>query len=102
MVEAMICDVPIMSADCPYGPREILAPELKTHQLDEAYVNTRGILMPLDNSEKNVDLWVKTIATVLEDTKLKSQLSEGGREKIREFNNDYIISQWLAIISAAS
>lgn len=102
MVEAMICDVPVMSSDCPYGPREILAPELNILQLDKAHVNSRGILMPLDNSEKNIATWVGTIASVLDDAELKTRLSKGGRERILEFDTERIISQWLSVITPPS
>jgi glycosyltransferase involved in cell wall biosynthesis len=102
MVEAMICDVPVMSSDCPYGPREILAPELNVIQLDRAIVNSRGILMPLDNSDDHLETWVRAIILVLEDTDLRTRLSQGGSERICEFDKEKIISQWLSVITPSN
>jgi len=51
LIEALICGVPVVATDCPYGSREILAPETdyKKQLIDEIEKTSRGILVPISS-----------------------------------------------------
>jgi len=51
LIEALICGVPIVATDCPYGSREIIAPETEyTNRLsDKIEIGSRGILVPISS-----------------------------------------------------
>lgn len=47
LIEAMACGVPVVAADCKYGPREILAPHMDRHTpLNDAIETPYGVLTP--------------------------------------------------------
>lgn len=109
LVEALSCGVPVVSADCRFGPRELLAPntdflcETKQPELAEY-----GVLMPVLN-EKNCDtdrvlsareiMWVDFLADALEDDDLKKKYSEPGKRRAYDFHIDKIMPQWLECLS---
>ncbi len=98
LVEAMICGVPVVAADCPYGPREILAPHLESKVIAAPIVSSSGILMPLENSERTLRMWADTVGSLLKDYEVKNRVCRGAQERVREFDKDKIISQWLEVI----
>jgi len=55
LIEALACEIPIISTDCKSGPREILAPETDfNYQTSKPEFGKYGILMPVfDNKFKN-------------------------------------------------
>ncbi len=95
MIEAMICGVPVISSDCPYGPREILAPELNGPTVDKPYVNSTGVLMPLSNTDNSLDHWLQCVSSILENKEYRNKLVQGGLARVSEFNKEKIIVQWL-------
>jgi glycosyltransferase involved in cell wall biosynthesis len=98
MIEAMICGVPVISTDCPYGPREILAPELNGPPLDKPYMNSTGVLMPLSNTDNDLDHWLQCLSSILENNEYRNKLVQGGLARLSEFNKEKIIAQWLQIL----
>jgi glycosyltransferase involved in cell wall biosynthesis len=98
MIEAMICGIPVIASDCPYGPKEILAPDVNTLGVSEPYVTSNGILMPLDNSEENLRTWAQTINSLLDDEQLRHRLSKGGRERTQIYDKEAIVAQWVAML----
>ncbi len=108
IVEAMASGTPVISSDCPSGPGEIIAPELKQRgeiakQAEEAY----GVLMPpfenrfvaadepLSEDEK---LWVETLYGLLHDEEKLETLSRKGQQRAEDFRTEVIMAEWRRVI----
>lgn len=103
IIEAMACQVPVISYDCLAGPRELIAPETSwSSQCKEVSWNSCGVLVPAPTMEVKFD-------TVLEDcdkylanamlevynNPLKAELCiKKSMERIREFTPQEITAQW--------
>lgn len=108
LVEAMACGVPVVSADCPSGPREILAPDMEfAYQTKEPEFARYGILMPVfDGEYKKADdpltreekVWAETLSEILSNEKLLNEYGEKAKERALDFDMDKIIKQWLEVI----
>ena len=108
MLEALAMNLPIISADCLAGPREILAPNTSLDtKIDSYEVAEYGILTPrLENdcfdshSELNsaeTEL-AKAMMRLVSDEKLRKDLKTASNQRIRDFNKQNIISQWCSVI----
>jgi glycosyltransferase involved in cell wall biosynthesis len=69
LIEAMTCGTPIVAADCPYGPREVLQD------------GKAGLLV----SPRSAAALAEGIERVLLDSALAARLSAAGRERARDF-----------------
>lgn len=99
MVEAMMCKVPVVAADCPYGPKEILAPErVMSATCEEPYISTMGVLMPRV-SASTVAMWVEMIETLVSQPALRKQLSDRAFERARSFNKENVVDSWQKVIT---
>ncbi len=78
LLEAMVCGVPVISTDCPYGPREII----------DNGVN--GILIPTDN----VDALIEAIKKLLQNKELKEKLVLNGFQKVMKFDISKVVKDY--------
>lgn len=82
LIEAMRCNIPIISTDCDFGPKEILEN------------GENGILVPVGNVEK----MAKAILLLLNNQKLSQYFIEKGKRKVSEFGIERSVAEYEKII----
>ena len=108
LVEAMACDVCVVSSDCRSGPREILAPNTDfSHQTQKPEFAEYGVLMPVFEvkyksaeeplGEKEM-MWVETVDKLLEDENLRKSYSEKAKQRAENFRIEKIVQEWKEVL----
>jgi glycosyltransferase involved in cell wall biosynthesis len=82
LLEAMALDLPIIAADCDFGPRELL---------DEGRF---GILVPIKNEKALREAMIR----VLIDQNLRQQLRVKSRERIQSFRVEEMIRKYKELL----
>jgi glycosyltransferase involved in cell wall biosynthesis len=108
IIEALACGAPVISADCPSGPREILAPERPDAPAPHApEFASAGVLMPpFDGKRREASvpltateaLWTNLLATALAKGDLKARYQEAGRARARAFTLEAIGPEWRQLL----
>ena len=83
-IEAQVCGLPIVSTDCPGGPREIL--------LD----GDAGTLVPVGDASAMAE----GIVRYLESPELAARHVAKGKEALTRFRSDLVADQYLALLEA--
>lgn len=78
LVEAMICGCPVISADCPSGPREILAS------------GQWGVLIPVGDQVAVV----QAVINLLQNPQRRKDLADLGRQRAQAFDIEKITEQY--------
>jgi glycosyltransferase involved in cell wall biosynthesis len=104
--EAMTCGIPVVSTDCPTGPREMLAPttEAPNAPLRQAERAEYGILMPMltepASLAADITCWTNTLDQLLRDAAAREQLATAARRRSNDFTPEHIFAQWRSLITA--
>tara|TARA_R110002049_G_scaffold185127_1_gene353354 strand:+ start:7718 stop:8953 length:1236 start_codon:yes stop_codon:yes gene_type:complete len=101
LIEAVASSIPVLAADCPWGPRSILAgptdilpfPERVTTPLQLEH----GTLMPLPTDSKSLEAWAGEIIKALQ-TKVIPRSSEATRQAISRFDIETAGPEWMQVI----
>lgn len=98
LVEALACELPIISTDCQSGPREILAPnsDISFQLENNIELAEYGILTPI----KNVDKLQEVMNLMINDESLRKNYQEKTKHRTKDFRIDKIIKQYEEIICA--
>lgn len=102
--EAMICGLPVLSTDCPTGPREILAPATATPAvpLRVAERGPYGVLLPMLTQAATLAadqvVWTDALERLLANSAEREQLSQAARIRMQDFTRERIFSQWIQLI----
>ena len=102
--EAMTCGVPVVSTDCPTGPREMLAPSVEAPKVPLRHAEWAefGILMPMltepASLPADLDCWVTTLDQLLGDASVRQQLGNAARLRSNDFTHQRIFGQWKELI----
>jgi glycosyltransferase involved in cell wall biosynthesis len=108
ILEAMACDLPVISTDCFAGPREVLAPELDLFEKAET-INycSYGILVPEISHEVDFTTTISTkhelLADAMERVMTTNDLTDRyitkNPERLQSFNPTIIAEQWYNMLS---
>lgn len=97
LLEALACELPIISTDCPSGPREILSPSSDSNfQLKNGIDNSEyGVLTPV-NDKINL---TKAMNSMMNDERLLNSYNKTAKNRVSNFSKEKIIKQFIEIIN---
>ena len=78
LTEAMVCGLPVVAFDCPWGPRSIITD------------GGDGILV----ENGNVEALASSLSKLMSDEILRQSMSKAGLKNVRRFSIDYVADQW--------
>lgn len=96
ILEALACDLAIISTDCQSGPREILAPQ--SPPSEQCHTKSEyaeyGILLPLNSKTELINAMKK----IMNDTLLANTYRKKAKMRCKDFEKEKIISQYIKVL----
>ena len=104
LCEAMACGVPVISADCKSGPREILAPDTNINiEAKDIEYEEYGVLVPVcdgqmynynDELIKEEELLATSIVELINNKDILDKYSIKAYNRVKDFDKENIIKMW--------
>ena len=95
LLEALLCNLPIISTDCKSGPREILAPNTPiTKETENIEIAEYGILTKVASE----NYLAEAMKLIYKDNNLRYNFTQKAQNRIKEFEVKKIIKKWEKVI----
>ena len=99
ILEAMYCNLPIISTDCISGVRELLAPNTNINSRNKTLTKEEyGILVPIMKEKDAVNYLSEAMIEMLKDDKLNSYYRKQSRKRIKDFSKEKKMKEWNSLI----
>lgn len=101
LLESLAKGLPVISVDCPYGPRELLAPgTAMSEQAKKMEIHAFGILTPLcEEEEGTIAVLAEAIVRVCDDEDLRGRLNRQGPKRAKDFSREEIGQTWRRVLN---
>lgn len=98
LLEALVCSLPVISSDCPYGPREILAPDSPVEKSLRSGMEMAeyGILIPVGDRET----LIAAMRKMHEDHALRKQYQAKALSRAMVYDHRHITPLFANIIGS--
>ena len=83
IIEAMECGLPVVTYDCPYGPRVIVSD------------GSDGYLIPVNDENMMAD----RICRLIEDEELRKKMGQAAKIKAQSYQIESIIDRWMNLFN---
>ena len=93
ILEAMACNLPVLTTNCKSGPAEIMR---LSNPKNNLMLTDLGILTPI----KDVNLMSKGIEYFLNNKNYSMKCQSNGLERIRDFEKEKILIEYMDIITS--
>lgn len=110
LVECMACKLPIVSVDCPYGPKELLAPDkdFRSFITTMEYAEYGILVPPMDGVKYKAEdtltqserVFADALVEILIDADLRLKYKKLITERGKDFLPDKITNQWLEVLKS--
>lgn len=94
LLEAMVCNLPIVSTNCPSGPNEILESDFG-YSYKEKIITKYGILVPVNNQQA----FTEAIVEMMENINYYNNCKEALKSRALDFEKETILEQFYKVLS---
>ena len=101
----MACGTPVIATDAPGGTKEILMEKVNSKKVTSLTKTDYGILIPsfieehnINKITKNEKILSKAILDILENKNTYNHYHKKSLERIKEYDSEKVIKDWLNII----
>ena len=94
ITEALACNLPVISSDCDFGPREILCENIKVFNSKLIKRCTNGLLVPVNDPNSLAE----AMETIIKDNELRNEYKKTARARAFDFDIKNIIKKWEDLI----
>ncbi len=97
LVEAMGLGIPVLAADCPYGPRELLSNG--KGDLNWPEFALYGVLVPVLLNESVNHFWLNALDALLTNDSLRLKYRNDGILRSQNFSQEKMVSKWRELLN---